>query len=65
MELRRCTASLPGGSGQCNSCYAQPHCFSAAGSGTPAMYCRTAWAQLAMELLQYTATLPGGPQSVR
>ena len=53
----QCTSSLPGGSGQCNSCNALPHCLGqwaeellqctasrpgAMGSGTPAMHCLTA-----------------------
>ena len=59
VELLQCTASLPGGSGQCNSCNALPHCLGAVGTGTPAMHC-TALGQWALELLQYTATLPGG-----
>ena len=49
-----------GGSGQWNSCYALPHCLGAVGSGTPALYCLIAWGQWAVELLQYTASLPGG-----
>ena len=36
-ELLQRTASLPGSSGQCNSCNAQPHCLGAVGSATPAM----------------------------
>ena len=32
VELMSCTASLPGGSGQCNSCNALPHCPGAVGS---------------------------------
>ena len=50
----------PGGSGQWNSCNALPHCLGAAGSGTPAMHCPTAWGQWAVQLLQYSAALPGG-----
>ena len=76
MQLLQCTASLPGGSGQCNSCNALPHCLGAVGSGTPTMHCRTAWGQWAVQLtalhcptawgqwavqiLQCTASLPGG-----
>ena len=76
MQLLQCTASLPGGSGQCNSCNALPHCPRGSGQcsscnalphwlgavccPTPAMHCLTALGQWAMELLQYTATLPGG-----
>ena len=33
------------------------HCLK---SGTPAMHCHNAWGQWAVELLQCTATLPGG-----
>ena len=54
------SAPLPGGSGQCNSCNALPHCLGAVGSGTPAMHCLTAWGYWAVQLLQYTAPLPGG-----
>ena len=76
VELLQCTASLPGGSGQCNSCNALPHCpggsgqcnscnalphcLGAVGSATPAMHCLTALGQWAAELLQCTASLPGG-----
>ena len=60
MELLQCTASLPWGSGQWNSCYAPPHYLRAVGSGTPAMHCLTAWGQWALQLLQCTASLPGG-----
>ena len=44
------TASLPGGSGQWNSCYTPPHCLGAVGSGTPAIHRRTAWGQWAVEV---------------
>ena len=117
MPLLQCTATPPGGSGQCNSCNvrahqlggrrvlarrwllpeecnsfnARPHrlgqwavqlllytasLFGAVGSGTPAINCRTAqgaagnatlaipclttWGQWAVQLLQCTATPPGG-----
>ena len=76
MELLLCIATLPGGSGQWNSCHAPPHCLGAMGSGTPAMHCLTAWGQWtvqllhlrchtaqgrwAVELLICTATLLGG-----
>ena len=60
MQLLQCTASLPGGSGQCNPCNAVPHCLGAVGGGTPAMHCLTAWGQWAVELLLCTATLPEG-----
>ena len=76
VELVQCTATLPGGSGQRNSCYALPHSLWAVGNGTSAMHCLTAWGQWAVELLQCcvtasgqwtvhlvpcTATLPVGP----
>ena len=56
----QCTASLPGGSGQWNSCNALPHCPGAVGSGTPAMHGLTALGQWTVQLLQCTASLPGG-----
>ena len=59
VPLLQCTASLPGGSGQCNSCNALPHCPRAAGRATPATHCLTAWGQWAVELLQRSAPLPG------
>ena len=65
VELLQCTASLPGGSGQCNPCNAPPNCLGAAGSGTPAMHCPTAWGQRAAELLQCTASLPWGQWAVQ
>ena len=52
VQLLQCTASLPGGSGQCNSCNALPRCLGAVGSATSAMHCLTALGQLAVELLQ-------------
>ena len=60
VELLQCTAPLLGGSGQCNSCNALPHCPRAVGSGTPAMHYLTALGKWAVELLQCTASLPGG-----
>ena len=51
---------LPGGSGQWTSCNTLPHCLGAVGSGTPAIHYPTAWGQLAVQLLQSTASLPGG-----
>ena len=59
VQLRQCTAPLPGGSGQCNSCNALPHRLGAVDSATPAMHCPTAWGQWAVQLLQCTASLPG------
>ena len=76
VQLLQCTASTPGGSGQCNSCNALPHCpggsgqrnscnalphcLGAVGSGTPAMHCLTALGQWAVKLPQCTTSLPGG-----
>ena len=60
MELLSCTATLPGGSGQRNSCNALPHCFWAVGIGAPALHRHTFWRQWAGELLQRTASLHGG-----
>ena len=37
-----------------------PHCLGAADSATSAMHCLTALGQWAVQLLQYTAALPGG-----
>ena len=74
VELLQCTTTLPGGSGRCNSYNALPHCLGigrrntwhalprrpgAVGSATPAMHCLTAWAQWAVELLQYSSSPPG------
>ena len=60
MQLLQWIASLPWGSGRCNSCNALSHCLGAVGSATPAMHCLTAWGQWAVGLLQCTAPLPGG-----
>ena len=76
MQLLQYTASMPKGSGQCNSRNALPHCLGAVGDGTPAMhgptarepessgtlelYGLTTWGQWALEHLQHTASLPGG-----
>ena len=60
VEPLQCTASLSGGSGQCNSCNPLPHRLGAVGSATPATHCLTAWEQRAVQLLQCTASLPGG-----
>ena len=60
VELLSCTATLPRGSGQCNSCNILPHRLGAVGSATLARYCLTAWWQWAVQLLQCTATPPGG-----
>ena len=54
------TATVPGRSGQCNSCNLLPHCLRAAGGGTPAMQCLTTWGQPAVQLVQCTASLCGG-----
>ena len=60
VELLQCTASLPGGSGQWNSCNALPHCLGAVDSATPAMHRLTAVGQWAVTLPQCTTSLPGG-----
>ena len=75
MQLLQYTAPMLGGSGHwtsCNTlphclgwwavqlCNTQPHCLGAVGSGTPAIHCPTAWGQWAVDLLQYTAPMPGG-----
>ena len=60
MQLLQCTASPPGGSWQCNSCNALPHCLGGVDSATPAMHCLTAWGQWTVELLQCIAPLPWG-----
>ena len=52
VELLQCTASLPGGSGQFNSCNTLPHCLGAVGSGTLAMRGPTSWGD--------TESCPGG-----
>ena len=72
--LLQYTASLLGVSGQCNSCNTLPHHQGPLGSVTCAINCPTAWGaarsgtlatdpllalgQWALELLQYTASLP-------
>ena len=58
VQLLQCTASLPWGSGQCNSYKTLPHCPGAVGSATPTMHCLTALGQWAVQLLQNTASLP-------
>ena len=75
MQLLQYTASLPVGSGQCNSCNSLPHCLGAVGGETSAIHCfttrgvgsvtlemhsLTAWVQWAVGLVQHTASLPGG-----
>ena len=35
-----------------------PHCLGAVSSGTAALHCLTAWGQWAVQLLQYTDSLP-------
>ena len=65
MQLLQCTASLPGSSGQCNSCNALLHRLGAVDSATPAMHCLTAWGQWTVQLLQCTASLPWGQWAVQ
>ena len=48
------------GSVQWNSCDTLRHGPGAGGSGSPAMHCLTAWGQWTVQLLQCTASLPGG-----
>ena len=43
MQLLQYTASLPGGSGECDSCTALAHRLGAVGSETPAMFGPTNW----------------------
>ena len=63
VEPLQYTASLPGGSGQCNSSNTLPHRLGAVGRGTPAIQCPTAWGNWAVDLLEYTASLPGAVDS--
>ena len=76
VELLKCTALPLGGCGLWNSYNALPHCLGADGSatpafalpqctravgtGTPAMRCLAARGQRAVQLVQCTATPPGG-----
>ena len=60
VQLPQCTASLPGGSGRCNSRNTMRQCLGVVGSRTPATYCLTAWGKWAVQLLQCTASLLGG-----
>ena len=60
VQLLQCTATLPEGSGQRNSCNALPHCLWAVGSEARALHRHTVWAQWAVELLSFTASLPRG-----
>ena len=60
MHLLQCTATLPVGSGQWNSCNALPHALAAVGSASPAMHRLTAWGKWAVQLPQCTASLPVG-----
>ena len=54
------TATLPGGSGQCNWCDTLPHCLGAVGNATPAMHSFTASGQSAVGLVQCIDSLLGG-----
>ena len=40
-ELLQCTATLPAGSGKCNSCNALPGCLGAVGTAILAMHCHS------------------------
>ena len=51
MQLLQCNASLPGGSGKCNSCNALPQSLGALGSATLAKHGLTASRQWAVQLL--------------
>ena len=77
VQLLLCTATPPGGSGQCNSwntlpggsgqwdsCNTLPHCLGAVGSATPAMHSHIAWGRWGGDLLQRTASLPWGQWAV-
>ena len=59
VQLLQHTTSLPGGSGQWDSCNALPHCLGAEGSATALTHPLTVWGHWAVQLLQYTASLPG------
>ena len=48
------------GRGHSNSCNTLPWCLGAVGGATPALHCPTAWGQWAVQLLQRTASVPGG-----
>ena len=52
VELLQYTATPPGGCGQCNCCYALPHCLGVVGSGTFAVHCLTALGQWVVQLMQ-------------
>ena len=75
VDLLQYIAPLPWGSGQWTSCDTVPVCLRVVGSGPPALqssnawgqravafviHCLTATGQWAADLLQYTASLPGG-----
>ena len=58
-----CLAALhlwAAGSGQRNFCNVLPLCLRTVGSGAPALHRHTAWRRWAAELLQRTASPPGG-----
>ena len=50
------------GQGPWNPCKTPSHCLRAVGGRSPGTHRRTAYGQWATELLQYTATLPGGSE---
>ena len=64
VELLSCTASLPWGIGQWNSCNALTHCVGVVSSASPSMHCRTAWRRWAVEHLQCAGPLAGGGRGV-
>ena len=60
VQILQCTASLRGGSRQCNSCNAPPQCLGVVSSGTSAMRCLTALGHCLVERMQCTASRPMG-----
>ena len=52
MDPVQCTATLPAGSGLCNSCSALPHRPWATGRGLREMHCHIAYGEWKIELLQ-------------
>ena len=60
VQLMQCTTSLPGGSGQWNSCNALPHCLGSVGNAILAVHCHTAWGRRTVEILQCAGPPAGG-----